>query len=145
MNLTPVCATPPESCPVEGKCCTKGIVYQAKIVKQNGDTSTYVGLSANKFIARYQQHRSNFSNFNQKSQTTLTTEVRSLNRKHVNFELEWRILKTSHPYTAGENKCRLCLEEIFWIIYHPADSSLNCRKEFMSKCRHQRKFLLSEN
>ena len=105
----------------------------------------YVGLSANKFFARYYQHKSNFTNLNQKSQTTLTTEVRSLNRKHINFELEWRILKTSHPYSAGANKCRLCLEEIFWIIYHPADSSLNCRKEFMSKCRHQRKFLLSEN
>ena len=141
----PCTCNPPDSCPVEGNCGTKGIVYQAKVTTQTGETSTYVGLSSNSFITRYRTHRSNFTNLNQKSQTTLSTKIRNLNRKNVNFELEWRIIKNSHPYKAGANQCRLCLEEIYWIIFHPADASLNSRKEFMTKCRHQKKFLLSEN
>ena len=29
---------PPESCPVQGECGKKGIIYQAKVIKANGDT-----------------------------------------------------------------------------------------------------------
>ena len=86
---------PPDTCPVEGKCGTSGIIYQAKVTTQNWQSFKYVGLSENKFIARYRQHLSNFTNLNQKSQTSLTTKIRNLNRKNVNFELEWRILQTS--------------------------------------------------
>ena len=141
----PCHGNPKNSCPVDGKCGTKGIIYQATVTTQHGAVSKYVGLSSNKFIQRYQQHTSNFRNLNQKSQTTLSTEVRKLIRENINFELQWRILQTSHPYIGGGNKCSLCLAEIYWIIFKPAESTLNSRQEFMSKCRHQKKYLLSQN
>ena len=79
----------------------------------------------------------------QKSATCLSTKIRNLNRSNTNFELEWRILQTSHPYKPNGDECRLCLAEIYWIFYHPAEATLNHRREFISKCRHRNKFLLS--
>ena len=60
MEPDPCNCNPPDTCPVEGQCGTKGIIYQAKVSTQTGEKATYVGLSANKFISRFHQHRSNF-------------------------------------------------------------------------------------
>ena len=141
----PCLCDPPDVCPVEGQCGTKGIIYQATVKTENEETFKYVGLSENKFILRYRQHLSNFRNLNQKSQTSLTSKIRNLNRRNINFELEWRILQTSHPYKPNGSNCRLCLLEIYWIIYHPDEATLNHRNEFMGKCRHMNKFLLLNN
>ena len=111
----------------------------------NKETFKYVGLSSNKFKVRYRQHLSNFTNLHQKSQTTLSTKVRKLNRRNVNFELEWRILQSSHPYKPNGKDCRLCISEIYWIIYHPSEADLNSRQELNSKCRHKNKYLLANN
>ena len=40
--LTP-CNCAPESCPVEGRCTLKGVIYQAKLTTQNQESHRYVG------------------------------------------------------------------------------------------------------
>lgn len=132
-------------CPLDGECGTSSIVYQATILTQNGEAFTYVGLTANTFFDRHKQHLSNFRNFNTKNATKLSTKVWELRNKNVNFELKWKILQKAFPYKPGSSQCRLCLTEAYFIIFKPAESTLNKRNELFSKCRHANKFKLIKN
>ena len=52
-----------DSCPLSGKCQTKGLVYQATVTrKDNTKQETYVGLTENTFKTRYSNHISSFRN-----------------------------------------------------------------------------------
>ena len=134
-----------DQCPLQGECGTSGVVYQAKIKTENNEEFSYVGLTGNKFSERYRGHLSNFRNFNTRNQTKLSTKVWDLKNRNVNFELSWKILQKSFPYKAGSSQCRLCLCEVYFIIFKSADATLNKRKELFSKCRHMDKFRLSNN
>ena len=49
-----------EPCPVEGKCLTPDVIYQATVTREdNGEKKTYVGLSGGPFKARYRLHKGN--------------------------------------------------------------------------------------
>ena len=132
-------------CPLNGECGKSGLVYQATVTTQNNQVFKYVGLTSNKFKVRYKTRLSNFRNFKTRHQTRLSTKIWELKRDNINFEMEWRILKESFPYRAGDSKCRLCLEEIYYITFKPAECTLNKRSESYSKCRHENRFKLSEN
>ena len=48
-------------CPLDNKCLTSGVIYQATVTKQDiGTYETYIGLTENTFKARYSAHMSNF-------------------------------------------------------------------------------------
>ena len=50
------------SCPVDGACQTKGVVYQATVLREdNGIKETYTGLTSRHFKDRYYKHRQNFN------------------------------------------------------------------------------------
>ena len=48
----------------------------------------------------------------------------------------------AHPYTYGTRKCDLCLTEKLAIMEADPGSLLNTREEFVSKCRHMKKFTM---
>ena len=57
-------------CPLDGKCLTKSVVYQATVTETNTDkTETYVGLCETDFKARYYNHRSTFKHENKQNNT----------------------------------------------------------------------------
>ena len=49
------------NCPLNGKCLSQGIIYQA-IVTTDNNTSTYVGLTGGPFKSRYHNHIKSFKN-----------------------------------------------------------------------------------
>ena len=54
-----------ESCPLQGKCLTESVVYQATVTrKDNQQKETYVGLTEGPFKTRYNNHTSSFRNTN---------------------------------------------------------------------------------
>ena len=59
--------------------------------------------------------------------------------------IRWDFLGRASSYNPATNKCRLCLLEKFFILYHPDKSALNRRSELFSKCLHKRKNLLYIN
>ena len=51
------------SCPLNGACLTKGVVYEAKVTKTSDQsTETYTGLSSRRFKDRFYEHTSNSNN-----------------------------------------------------------------------------------
>ena len=142
-NQPPPCECKNGHCPIDGKCKARGIIYQAVIQTQNNETHSYVGLSEKSFLERYTQHISSFQVHDKRNSTSLSKKVKELQRKHILFDITWKILEISTPYRAGCQECCLCVTEIYHILFSPAFSTLNSRSEFTNKCRHQNKFKLS--
>ena len=130
---------------MDGKCRQTGIIYQASIRTQNNETHNYIGLSEKSFLDRYSKHLSSFRIHDPRNSTSLSKKVLELQRKHILFDVNWKIMQTASPYKAGSSECRLCITEIFYILFHPAEATLNSRQELTNKCRHQNKFKLCNN
>ena len=130
-------------CPLDGKCLTKSIVYEATL-KTSGDTFTYVGLTGDTFKARYSSHKSSFTHERYRTATTLSQKIWELKESSTDYTLSWSILKKAHAYKGGgKGKCDLCLSEKLEILKRSRwKGSLNSRTELLNKCRHQRKFTL---
>ena len=133
-------------CPLEGKCLTKSVVYQATVTRHdNHMQETYVGLTENTFKIRYNGHNSNFKNKTQKNATALSQYIWTLKDNSVLYSIKWIVLAKCKPYSPACKRCNLCLMEKFFIICKPKLSSLNHRNELVSACRHRKKHLLCNN
>ena len=108
----------PSKCPVEGKCLTKGVIYQA-IVKQtlSGHEESYCGLTDSSFKLRFDGHNNSFRHEKYKTKTTLSSHIWDLKSKHIDFELSWRILSKARSYSPSNKICNLCNREAYFIIY----------------------------
>ena len=132
------------NCPVEGNCLTSSVIYKAEISEDKSSTScSYIGLAATSFKERYNNHISSFKNYSQKEKTTLSKHVWELKERGANFSIKWFIIKRCNSYHPNIRQCNLCLMEKTLILTAENLNLLNARSEIMSKCRHRRKYLLS--
>ena len=130
-------------CPLPGKCTISNVVYLAEVIREDGGpTNTYTGLTEGPFKTRWQGHKTSFKLEKYKNSTKLSTYIWSLKDKNIPYKIKWSISGRASTYNPNSNKCRLCLLEKFFILYHPEKSSLNQRSELFSKCLHKRKHLL---
>ena len=138
----PPCRCTQFECPVQKKCEIKGIIYQCQVKEiPSGKTESYVGLSERSFKDRFHKHRKSLRTEGY-HRNSLSTHVWNLKKKHVNFELSWRIISTAHPYSPATKTCELCLREIYYIMYDRVKASLNKRDEFFGFCLHKQKYKL---
>ena len=132
------------NCPLDNKCLTKNIVYQAKVTRlDNLENETYVGLCETEFKARYNNDKSSFKLENKKHQTELSKFVWKLKESKIDYEIRWKVLKTCRPYSNVSKRCNVCLHEKFLIICKPELCTLNKRQELSSTCRHSKSYLLT--
>ena len=116
VNDTPECRCDNGECPVQEKCESKAVVYQATLTYDGNKKETYVGLTERKFIERHREHYRNFEDRNPKNSTKLSKNIWQLQDKNMNYELKWEILKNARPYNSGDQECRLCLAEMLIIL-----------------------------
>ena len=129
------------SCPLNGKCLQKGVVYQATVVqKYTNQKDTYIGITENEFKTRYNQHTSSFRLPHKKSTTTLSEHVWNLKNNNIEHCISWEIIENSHPYNTASKKCNLCTAEKYFIL--TGKPTLNKRREIFAQCPHRRKHLL---
>ena len=132
-----------DDCPLEGKCLTESVIYQATVIRSDTTKQeTYVGLTENQFKTRYRSHLSSFRNIKYRNSTELSKYIWTLKDSNVQYSIKWKVIKRCRPYSNISKRCNLCLHEKFVIMYHPELCSLNSRSEFVTACRHRRKFLL---
>jgi len=131
-------------CPLQGRCLTKSSVYQATVTTTNitKPAQNYIGLSETTFKERYSNHKCSFQNSTKRNNTELSKYIWQLKDANINFDINWKILKTVPAYQPGAKHCNLCLWEKFYIVYHPNMATLNTRNELVSACRHKRKYIL---
>ena len=131
------------SCPVQGKCLKKSVIYEAEVTEGNKSTkSTYIGLASNSYKERYTNHVSSFKNSAQRESTTLSKHIWSLKDKGVDHSILWRIVKTAPSYHPNIQICHLCNIEKTFILTSTHQNLLNQQTELLAKCRHRRKHLL---
>ena len=130
-------------CPLENKCLTKSVIYQATVTREDNMTKeTYIGLTENTFKSRYAGHIHTFKHEEKRNATTLSEHIWKLRDMNAQYSIAWKIVSRAKPYSTGSKKCNLCTEEKYFIIYKPKMSTLNKRNELTSTCRHRKKHLL---
>ena len=74
--------------------------------------------------------------------TTLSHHVLKLEEEGKQYTVKWEILDRAPTFNPVTKKCRLCLKEIYYIMFRPDSASLNRRSELFNTCRHRRQPLL---
>ena len=131
-----------EACPLGGNCLSKCMVYKATVTSESRE-KVYYGMCEGDFKARYRNHIKSFNNERYKNETSLSTHIWSLKTQALAYDIKWLIVQQAKPYSCGSHFCNLCLTEKFYILTSKSEDLLNKRSEIISKCRHRRKFLLS--
>ena len=130
------------SCPLDGKCLTKCVVYKATVTETTSNNQeTYIGLTENEFKTRFNLHKSSFKLEHKRTSTTLSDHVWKLKKNNINFNISWQVVKRVKPFAPNNKVCGLCLQEKLSILR--SAPSLNKRSEIFGHCIHRKKFLLS--
>ena len=125
-----------KDCPLPGACNQEGVVYQAKVTNNKGETEKYIGV-AKKFKHRYSKHKSSMEKKVKTNSTTLSTHFWKEKDGGKEPKVEWKILERNIPsFNPVNNTCRLCLREKFKIAFNPDEATLNLRTEIFGHCRH---------
>ena len=132
-----------ETCPLQGNCMDKGVVYEASVTTNDNITKTYIGAAATTFKDRLYNHRSSFIHQEKRHQTALSSYMWSKTEEGMNPTITWRTITRAQPYSSARGRCDLCLQEKVNIIMADPSTSLNRRSELTSKCRHKFKHTLA--
>ena len=133
-------------CPLEGKCLSKNIIYQATVTPTNppDKPETYVGLTSTTFKLRLANHKKSFKHHTYRKETTLSEHIWGLKDKGVDHEVIWRILDRAKPFSPVTGVCAICTLEKYYILFKPELSTINKRDELNSSCRHKTSMLLDK-
>ena len=127
-------------CPLENKCLTPRVIY---VITLNTSRKVYIGLSDTPFKERYSNHKRDFRNMRYEKSTELSKYIWSLLESGIEFRIYWKILSQVKGMTKRDY-CSLCLTGKLWLLHYFDDIHLlNKKSEFISKCRHETKLLIS--
>ena len=134
-----------DNCPLTPAECQKdNVIYVSSITSIDG-AEHYTGLTGNTFKKRWYKHKDDFRNPNSKHSTRLSTHIWKLKEEGKQYQIEWEILDRAPTHNPVSRKCRLCLKEIYYIIFRPESASLNSRNELFNTCRHRTQKLLTNS
>ena len=130
------------NCPVDGKCQTEGVIYEATVTEViSRNKETYTGLTTRRFKDRLYEHNTNMNNSKHRTETALSSHIWNLKDKGIQYELRWRLKDRATPYNPASKRCRLCLKEKWHILYKADGATLNRRSEIFNSCMHKSNLL----
>ena len=125
------------SCPLNGQCQTKNLIYKATVTTEKNEVKEYIGSTGNTFKTRFNQHKSSFRTKNKS--TELAKYIADLEAGKTKFEIKWNILqKIKINSTTGVNGCTLCNLERLELARADRRKALNKRNELQSRCPHNK-------
>ena len=74
--------------------------------------------------------------------TTLSHHIWELKDNNVPYNTKWSILSKASTFNPVTKKCRLCLKEVYYILYKPETATLNSRSEVFGWCKHRKQWSL---
>ena len=79
-------------CPLQHKCLTPGIVYQATVTNNKDDEEKiYNGLCETAFKEKYRNHTSSFRHEKYRYETELSNNVLALKKDKIVPSIKWKI------------------------------------------------------
>ena len=119
-----------EKCPLDNKCFTPNIIYEAQISNNtNDERKKYLGAAETSFKERYNNHTRDFKHKKYMKCTELSKYIWNLKNQGITPIVKWRIVKKVYS-KVSPNYCKLCFTEKFFIIKSLDDSNLlNKRSE----------------
>ena len=129
------------TCPLNGECCRKPLVYKAELTCDN-ITKYYYGLRETTFKTRYNKPKHTFRHQDKRHSTELSKAFWNAIETGKDPNVKWNIEKRAQSYQNGSNRCNLRLEEKITILRAKPANTLNQRTELVSKCRHKAKHKL---
>jgi hypothetical protein len=130
------------TCPLDGQCLEKNIVYQATVTASDGGIEKYIGLTAPPFKSRLGNHKKSFKHEKYAHETTLSSHIWELKGKNIDFNIKWQLMARAKPFSPVTSICNLCTREKHFILFHQDLATLNSRNEVNTHCRHKLKMLL---
>ena len=126
-------------CPLDGKCLTKNVIYEAQVVTGNR-TKIYIGSTGNDFKSRYYTHKSSLKHRGS-NETELSKFIWGLKDANKDYKLTWKILrKIKGGGASAQNVCTTCNLEKIEIANADRRKLLNTRSELNNTCPHFRNF-----
>ena len=132
-----------DGCPLDNKCLTPRVIHEADVITLNNSRKFYTWLSNTPFKKCYNNHKRDFRNRHYEKSTELSKYIWSLQGSGIAFTIHWKILGHVKGMT-NRGYCSLCLTEKLWLLHYFDDMHLlNKKSEFISRCRHETKLLIS--
>ena len=132
------------SCPLQGKCLEKCIIYQADVTDSNNNTKTYIGQTMRSFKKRLAEHKTSFNNqVSGHTKSELAAHIWKLKKEGINHSINWSIKRRGFAYKNGAKHCDLCAWEKLSIALANPETILNSRTEILAKCRLKKRYTLS--
>ena len=124
-------------CPLEGKCLTPNIIYEAQITSNqlNYKQKNYIGTVETDFKHRFNNHTKSFNLEHYENDTELSKEYWTIKRNHFTPKVTWRIIWKCAPFNTATRKCYLFLNEKLEMASYKGDNLLNKRSELINKYR----------
>ena len=111
------------------------VVYKATLI-ENGEVNTgnYIGGTSQELKGRVSFHNSCMTRENLEKHSELSKEAHKRRREGRTFTVRWEILERSAKIAPGQAFCRLCVAEMFWILFKRDEKTLNNLR--MERCKH---------
>ena len=119
-------------CPLQQKCLSNNILYQANItpIGENSETRVYYET---KFKLKFENHKKSFNHRNCKSDTELSNEFWKISGKKRSANITWEILGRHQAYNLTSIRFSLCLNVKLKIALHRNNNMVNKRTEILKK------------
>ena len=114
-----------KTCPLNGKCLEKGIVYKARVKSTEEGEKEYNGLTAIPFKDRLKVHTYLFRHKNTKTPTELTRYIWKLDNENKNWSITWELVGYGKTFEPGDKFCQLCNREKTEIIMVDREKAIN--------------------
>ena len=109
----------------------------------NDSKKFYISLADTSFKEGYRNHARDLRSQHYEKRTGLSKYTWKLKKKGIEYTIRWKVLGHVKGLTKKEFG-NLCLSQKFWLIKYLDDVNLfNKKSEFISKCRHEKKLMIS--
>ena len=86
------------TCPLDGNCLTRNIVYKATVTAESAPTMNYIGLASTTFKERLGCHTLTFNHERYEHGSELSKHIWKLKRRDISYSIKWAILQHASPY-----------------------------------------------
>ena len=107
------------------------------------DVKSYRGSTERMIKVRIGEHITDSKYEKYRKSTELSSHIWKLKDEGKQYDISWKILDKVSKLRNGRDTCNVCLQEKYRIMFADPSTALNKKSEFLGKCRHVNKFLLS--